>query len=381
MKKTRVLIAVFIFLSLLSCKEVDPTTQKVMDFGTNLLKAVAVNYTGPFSALATAFVETVNSTSDTYSDTGSGGYDQVAQNDTGYYPQQGGGYDQQVQGGGYDQQVQGGGYDQQVQGGGYDQQVQGGGYDQQVQGGGYDQQAQGRYNQQFAPLALDVAILQKTTGNNVIPIEDGAILRDGRGDPRRGDQFKITFRANIGCFVYVVAADATGYVEPVFPHSDDAYINPVAAGVQYEIPRSASSSWYGLDDYRGIEQFFFIASRQPRSDIERILNDLLSRGAQRKPVNQTIAVTEPTVITSMPITQGIPGKCNNTRGIVRVSDCIETRGIVRVESGQANLFQDLNAGGNMSIPIGNGRAYKYSPETFMTAGGNDLVFTRWFRHE
>ena len=336
MKKARILIAVLIFLSLLSCKEVDPVVKNVMAFGTNLLKAVAANYTGNFSAVATAFVETVNSTTDTYDDYGSGGYDQFAQIDTGYDQQQGGGYDQQ-------------------------------------QGGGYDQQ--------YAPLALDVAILLKTTGNNVIPIEDGAILRDGRGDPRRGDQFKITFRANKSCYVYVVAADATGYIEPVFPHSDDAYTNPVVAGIQYEIPRSATSSWYGLDDYRGIEQFFFVASRQPRRDLERILNDLLSRREQRKPVNQAVVVTEPTVLTSVPITQGLPGKCNNTRGIVRVSDCIETRGILRIESGQANVFQDLNAGGNMSIPTGNGRAYDYSPETFMTAGGNDLVFTRWFKHE
>ncbi len=337
MKKAGLLIVfVCLVLSPLSCKGIGPVAKNVLNVGSTFLQAVAANYTGQYTAVVNTFVQALGGEESSF-DAGEAEYD-PAQEQAEYDPAQ-------------------------------------------EQGDYGEIQGQGAYDQPLTlPLALDVAILKKTSGNYVIPIEDGAVLRDGRGDPRRGDQFKITFRANTNCYVYVVAADATGYVEPVFPHSDDYYRNPVVAGVQYEIPRSATSSWFGLDDYRGIETLFFVASRERRSDLDIILKDLLSRREQRRPVNQTVAVSEPMVISSAPITQGLPGKCN-TRGIVRVSDCLETRGIVRVTSQQASVFQDLNAGGSMSISAGNGRAYEYSPETFMISGTSDLVFTRWFRHE
>ena len=48
-------------------------------------------------------------------------------------------------------------------------------------------------------------------------IHDGDILKDGGDNPQSGDKFKIIFRTNCDCFVYVASADGSGWAQPLFP--------------------------------------------------------------------------------------------------------------------------------------------------------------------
>jgi|SRR5882672_8556124 len=196
-------------------------------------------------------------------------------------------------------------------------------------------------------IVLDVAVLAQRASERAarrtdpVPIQDGETLRDGGSDPRKGDVVKFSFRANCDCYVYVIAIDATGYVARVFPEQQGG--NPVRANQQYVAPQG--TAWYGLDQYKGTEQIFFIASRQPRPDIENSLSQLAktdrsSLSRNFRPVRE--AAVDPA-----------------TRGLVRVQ--MGTQSSVRTESGQQ---------------------YSFTPQAFAAQPGtDDVAVTRWFRHE
>jgi Domain of unknown function (DUF4384) len=196
-------------------------------------------------------------------------------------------------------------------------------------------------------IVLDVAILAQRASDRAAlrtepqPIQDGEALRDGGSDPRTGDVVKFSFRANCDCYVYVIGVDATGYVARIFPEKSG---KPVRANQQYVVPRG--TSWYGLDQYKGTEQVFFIASRRPRPDLEKSLQQLsqtprstLSRNY--RPVREA----------------ALPDAA--TRGLVKVN--MGTKSTVSSESGQP---------------------YAFTPQAFAAQPGtDDVVVTRWFRHE
>ena len=120
-------------------------------------------------------------------------------------------------------------------------------------------------------------------------------------------------------------------------------MNPVQAGRKYLIPEG--DEWWGLDQYRGIEQVYFVASFRQRTDIESLLASLPDRRPGTRGVGYQ-PVSEPTVIP-------VP------RGLIRVQDAAP-----------------------VSVPTNSGSSVEVSPTSFAaTVAGADLVVTRWFRHE
>jgi hypothetical protein len=176
------------------------------------------------------------------------------------------------------------------------------------------------------------------------PIQDGDTLRDGGSDPRKGDVTKFSFRVNCDCYVYVIGADATGYIARIFPDAASGQSNPVRANQQYVVPEG--TTWYGLDQYKGVEQVFFIASRTRRQDIEGPLADL-AQTARSAPPRNFRPVREPAATAAA------------MRGLVKVQ--MGTPSAVQAESGQR---------------------YSFTPQAFASQGGaDDVVVTRWFNHQ
>src|SRR5262249_10675169 len=138
-------------------------------------------------------------------------------------------------------------------------------------------------------IVVDAAILAQRASDRAArrtdpaPIQDGYTLRDGGSDPRKGDVIKVSFRANCDCYVYVIGADATGYIARIFPDPASRQPNPVQANRPYVVPEG--TQWYGLDQYKGVEQVFFIASRTPRQDIEGPLSQLAQTPRSALPQN------------------------------------------------------------------------------------------------
>ncbi len=199
-------------------------------------------------------------------------------------------------------------------------------------------------------IVLDAAILAQRASERAarradpVPIQDGEVLRDGGSDPRKGDVVKFSFRANCDCYVYVIGVDATGYVARVFPDPATRKTNPVRADQLYIVPEG--TAWYGLDQYKGVEQVFFIASRGPRQDLETSLGQLaktprsgLARSS--RPVREAV----------------IPPQA--MRGLVKIQ--MGTQSAVQAESGQRVSF---------------------TPQAFAAqAGVDDIVVTRSFSHQ
>jgi hypothetical protein len=196
-------------------------------------------------------------------------------------------------------------------------------------------------------IVMDVAILAQRASDRAArrtepqPIQDGEALRDGGSDPRKGDVVKFSFRTNCDCYVYVLGVDATGYVARVFPEKAG---KPVRANQQYVVPQG--TAWYGLDQYKGTEQVFFIASRRPRQDIDKSLQQLAqtprsSLSRNYRPVREA----------------ALPDAA--------------TRGLVKVQMGQKSTVNSES-----------GQPYAFTPPAFAAQPGtDDVVVTRWFRHE
>ena len=195
-----------------------------------------------------------------------------------------------------------------------------------------------------APIRLDVALIKKTILNGaevVVPIQDGDTLKDGRGNAHAGDKFRIMFRANTPSYVYVIAIDGSAWAQGVFPSMTSPFSNPVKKGQQYVIPEG--NNWFSLDQFRGIETIFFVASHHKRRDIEKIVSQIA--GQERHPKATPEQVTVPPIIPA-----GFQGQVASTSPFM--------------------------------LPTNTGPGQSVLPTTFFTEkAGEALRVTRWFRHQ
>jgi hypothetical protein len=196
-------------------------------------------------------------------------------------------------------------------------------------------------------IELDVALMKRvvsTSGVGVAPIVDGEILKDGEGDPTRGEQFRIYFRPNVDCNIYIVAVDSTGWMQPLYPSSFPG--SPVAlANHTYLLPDA--SHWYGLDENRGYQHIYFMASFERQPDLEVMLSRLSER--ERLPVAEARPVEEPLIVEER---------------------WIQERGLTGIRPGEVTVVAPDDV-----------EAYQVVPVTFgFGVAGRDFVLTRFFEH-
>lgn len=172
-------------------------------------------------------------------------------------------------------------------------------------------------------------------------MNDGDVLKDGRGNAKAGDKFRIMFRANSNCYVYVIAIDGSAWAQGVFPSLTSPFANPVKQGQQYVIPEN--NNWFSLDQFKGIETVFFVASPEKRQDIEDILASIAGR--ERHPQAKPQQVTEAPIIPA-----GFHRSQQSTTPFTSGQDDSSDQGLM--------------------------------PTTYFTQkAGEALRITRWFRHE
>ena len=141
------------------------------------------------------------------------------------------------------------------------------------------------------PVTLDVALIRQATtptAKQILLMQDGETLKGGPD----GDRFKLVVRTNCECFVYVVSIDGSGWAQPVFPVADGTVANPLKPEFEQSFPDGPY--WFTLDQVKGVETLFLVASPARRTDLEESLAQL---SAQQKPAVQAVAqVEEPAVI-------------------------------------------------------------------------------------
>lgn len=194
------------------------------------------------------------------------------------------------------------------------------------------------------PIQLDVGLLKEEVVDGrttMVPIMNGMVLHDGDGDPNGGDNLKITFESASECYVYVLAIDGTGWATPIFP-SDYEHENPVTPNRQYQIP--GGNEWFFLDQYRGVETIYFVASNAPRPDLDEHFANLAGMTRPELAEEEAEQITEEFVWE-----RGIGGRRQGKGAMVTGSD---------------------------------GQNYTFNPTSFMSAeGSTDLMITRWFSHQ
>ena len=194
------------------------------------------------------------------------------------------------------------------------------------------------------PIGLDVVMVIKTIRNGatvVLPIKDGDALKDGRGNPKAGDKFRIMFRPNTDGYVYVIAIDGSGWAQGIFPPPTSPLANPVKAGEQYVLPEG--NNWFSLDQYKGVETIFFVTSQEKRQDIEEILQSITGR---ERPASES--PQQVTKVAMVPYGVG----------------------------GARPSAQPFNLSG------GPGQDQTIIPTSYLAQkAGQDLRLTRWFLHE
>jgi hypothetical protein len=90
---------------------------------------------------------------------------------------------------------------------------------------------------------------------------------------RSGDQFKINFKTDNDGYVYIINFDSSGNSNIIFPHPEAGSDNNVKGQEKYEIPVS-SGSWYYLDDVKGKETLYVIASPFQIPNLDNLVSDL-----------------------------------------------------------------------------------------------------------
>ena len=193
------------------------------------------------------------------------------------------------------------------------------------------------------PVAVEVALVrQKITakGKEVVLMNDGDVLTDGGVNKEAGDRFKIVVRTNCDCYLYMMSIDGSSWAEAVFPSKGNKTPNPVKKDQEYAFPEGPH--WFSLDQVKGIETFFVVASANRRTDLEESIAQM---AAETRPTTTIVAkVEEPPVIP-----QGVGSV--KTRGIITVKD----------ETGTAIQVTSLSYAASQS--------------------GQDVTVTRWFKHE
>ena len=191
-------------------------------------------------------------------------------------------------------------------------------------------------------IGLDVVMLKKTIRNGaavMLPIKDGDVLKDGRGNVQAGDKFRVMFRPHTDGYVYVVAIDGSGWAQGIFPPPTSPLANPVKAGQEYTLPEG--NNWFSLDQFKGIETLFFVASQEKRQDLEEVLQSIT--GQERLATAMAQQVTKVAMVP-----YGVGGARPSAQGFTLSS-----------ESGQTIMPTSY----------------------FSKTAGEDLRLTRWFRHQ
>lgn len=189
------------------------------------------------------------------------------------------------------------------------------------------------------PVALDVALIRQIngpSGKQVMLMQDGETLKGGQD----GDRFKLVVRTNCECFVYVISIDGSGWAQPVFPMASGTVSNPMKPEVEQAFPDGPY--WFTLDQFKGVETFFLVASPARRTDLEESLAQL---AGQQRPAGQVAAqVEEPAVIPN---------------------------GFGKTQAGHATQVRDDAQ-----------QAVQVTPLSYVAAKvGDDVRVTRWFRHQ
>ena len=136
----------------------------------------------------------------------------------------------------------------------------------------------------YSSLSFAVSYVYRTAGvGDLETIENGETLQSG-------DHYKIVFTPDKDCYVYIFQVDSSGQIFQLFPMESFQGVrvdnfNPVKQGKAYILPSPDKA--FVLDQKKGIERIYFIASDDRDDQLERLYDDL-KKVVNRKKSGETM---------------------------------------------------------------------------------------------
>jgi hypothetical protein len=99
--------------------------------------------------------------------------------------------------------------------------------------------------------------------SKLIPIARDTALKSG-------DQIKFFVKLEKKCFIYLVYHSSQGELSVLFPYRFEQLSTNYHTQAQYYIPQG--SEWFELDQHKGLETFYLLASAKRLYELESLIN-------------------------------------------------------------------------------------------------------------
>ncbi|MGA2641950.1 MAG: DUF4384 domain-containing protein [Spirochaetia bacterium] len=116
---------------------------------------------------------------------------------------------------------------------------------------------------QGANMAFNWAFVKRATDGSPVPI-----VFSERVAVAPGDLFKIYIQPVKNTFIYLFLYDAQGALQLLFPERFEVFTEPSYLQKQFFIPEG--ENWFALDNAKGVERFYLLASRERLTTLESL---------------------------------------------------------------------------------------------------------------
>lgn len=137
-----------------------------------------------------------------------------------------------------------------------------------------DQFLQVGYAPSARPLGLRYSILKYAGDQEYMEVDPDLVFRSG-------DRIRLRLQVNDPAYLYIVMKGSSGNWRVLFPSPEyDSGSNRVLPGRDYDIP---SRTRFVFDETPGEEKLFFVLSRQPENDLDKLIYELDQQAAPAAP--------------------------------------------------------------------------------------------------
>ncbi|HXG37892.1 MAG TPA: DUF4384 domain-containing protein [Bacteroidota bacterium] len=124
------------------------------------------------------------------------------------------------------------------------------------------------------------AIVGLPGSKRLVPITRDTVLKSG-------DEIKMVVQLTKPCFVYVIYLDSQGGLSLLFPYEFSQFTTDYKVGKNYYVPRSAP--WFRLDENKGRETFYLLASSERLTALENLVTQYYDADDLKKsPIAQQV---------------------------------------------------------------------------------------------
>jgi len=124
------------------------------------------------------------------------------------------------------------------------------------------------------PLSVFVSFLHKDNTGSISPMREGMTLT-------ANDGYKVFFEPEQDCYVYIFQKDTKDQVDTLFISRQ-----PVKAQKAYWVPNI--NNWFFLDQSKGEETIYLLATLEPARDIENVLSKLTTGSMGKDEKQETV---------------------------------------------------------------------------------------------